>query len=129
MTILELIERVAADGTEGVAGAWRTERVYIHGARVARLYHYGTMMLQWDIDFPKSSDKLDWSIGWGSVSDQNGMNTAFRALGLPYYYSRRRGASILSLYASEDRKQLPKHIRDYPAIHLGTERAEYFATQ
>lgn len=125
MTLKHLIER-ATEGKEGVAGAWRIERVYIHGARVARLYHYSTLMLQWDIDFPHGSDKLDWSLGWGSVSDQQGMNVAFRELGLPYYYSRRQGAKILSLHDRGDRAQLPKHIRDYPAIHLGTERAECF---
>lgn len=122
MTIQELIERATA-GDAGVAGAWRTERVYIHGARVARLYHHGTMMLQWDIDFPQGSDKLDWSLGWGSVSDQNGMNTAFRVLGLPYYYSRKGGAHIVSLNDSrESARDLPVYIRRHPELHLGRER-------
>ena len=118
----QLIERVAADGTAGKAGAWRTERVYIDGARVARLYHHGTMMLQWDIDFPLSSDKLDWSLGWGSVSDQNGMNTAFAVLGLPYYFSRKGCASIISLHDRESCKGLPVYIRRHPELHLGHDR-------
>ena len=79
-------------------------------------------MLQWDIDFPLSSDKLDWSLGWGSVSDQNGMNTAFAVLGLPYYFSRKGCASIISLHDRESCKGLPVYIRRHPELHLGHDR-------
>ncbi len=37
---------------------------------------------------------FDHSTGWGSVSDQNGVNTAFRTLNLPYRYTRAGGARI-----------------------------------
>lgn len=125
MTIQQLIEWTTDPMRRGFnrsAGAWSIAIVYIHGARVARLYHHGTMMLAWDIDFPQSSDKLDWSLGWGSVSDQNGMNVAFRVLDLPYYYSRKGGAHIISLNDRNDVKGLPVYVRRSPELHLGRAR-------
>ena len=58
----------------------------------AELWHYSTKMLVWDSDNP--TVPLYYDIGNGSVSDQNGMNKAFRELGMPYYYSRAGGAEI-----------------------------------
>jgi len=83
MTIEELIRT----GRARSAGAWRIER----DGSVATLVHHATPMLRWDVRAPRESHTI-LSIGWGSVSDQNGMNIAFRALDIPRRYDRdRRG--------------------------------------
>lgn len=79
MTIADIIRR-----GRGRAHAWRVER----DGTTATLWHYGTAMLTWNLERPDDPDALDWSTGWGSVSDQNGMNTAFRVLELPYRFDR-----------------------------------------
>jgi hypothetical protein len=86
MTIADIIRR-----GKGTAHAWRVERGATWARRpeaTATLYHYGTAMLSWNVDQPDDPDTLSTNIGWGSVSDQNGMNTAFKVLGLPYRYDR-----------------------------------------
>jgi hypothetical protein len=83
------IEQIIRNGN-GRAHAWRVEREDDRET----LYHYSTAMLTWNALDPHDENVLDWDLGWGSVSDQNGMNVAFRTLGLPYYYSRANGASI-----------------------------------
>lgn len=51
------------------------------------LYHHGTRMLQWTSD----GEITYAGIGHGSVSDQRGMNKAFRMLGFrDYHYYRDR---------------------------------------
>ena len=77
------IDQIISRG-RGAAHAWRIER----DGNTAQLVHYGTVMLTWNVARPSDSDVLDCSTGWGSVSDQNGMNTAFRVLGLPYRFDR-----------------------------------------
>lgn len=89
MSIRDIIVR-----GKGIAGAWRVERDELDGETVCHLYHYSTKMLSWRESEPTDETILDYSLGWGSVSDQNGMNTAFRALGIPLYFSRAGGASI-----------------------------------
>ena len=85
----------------GTAGAWRVERSTIttpgstRGVEVATLYHYGTAMITWQVDNPGCRSALYMGTGWGSVSDQNGMNIAFRILSLPYSYKRAGGAAIV----------------------------------
>lgn len=84
----------------GTAGAWRVQRMQwtpVEGetVEVAALYHYGTEMLVWRVDNPADADWLKMATGWGSVSDQNGMNIAFRILGLPYSFRRAGGAEIV----------------------------------
>lgn len=71
----------------------RNGRGATHGWRVARdqydwctLVHYSTPMLTWNAKRPAEHEVL--STGWGSVSDQNGMNTAFRVLDLPFRFDR-----------------------------------------
>lgn len=92
----------------GTAGAWRVERstrTYPGSTReveVATLYHYGTAMLTWQVDNPGCRSVLTTGTGWGSVSDQNGMNIAFRILSLPYWYSRAGGAAIVRNNAAAD---------------------------
>lgn len=122
MSLSDIINRTF-EYRPGVAGAWRTEILSDDDtAAIAELYHYNTMMLRWRISTPADSAYLDWSLGWGRVSDQQGMNQAFSILGLPYYYSRRGGAQILSLHYSDDVRQLPKYVRDWPVGHLGATR-------
>lgn len=82
---------------KGTAGHWRVEREIRDEFTVCRLYHYSTCMLTWRDDYPIDPDILDYSLGWGSVSDQGGMNQAFRALGIPLYFSRKEGAEIRDL--------------------------------
>src|SRR5215208_2641501 len=62
MTIADIIRR-----GRGRTHAWRVER----DGRTATLWHYGTAMLVWNVERPDDPDTLDWSTGWGSVSDQN----------------------------------------------------------
>jgi hypothetical protein len=98
MSFEDLIRRAENDRKAGKAGAWST-RVEggpcVGDKTVAELYHYSTLMLTWTVGDPDDSEVLDWSLGWGSVSDQQGMNKAFRILGLPYYFSRSGGAEIV----------------------------------
>lgn len=97
---------------KGTAGNWRVEREIRDEFTVCHLYHYSTKMLSWRDDYPIDEDVLDYSIGWGSVSDQNGMNQAFRILGIPLYFSRKGGPEIVPT----DSTVLPKYIRDNPEI-------------
>lgn len=77
------IDQIIARG-RGQTHGWRVER----DGNTATLIHYATPMLTWNVEDPHDRETLDWAIGWGSVSDQNGLNTAFRVLGLPYRYDR-----------------------------------------
>lgn len=89
------IREIVRNG-RGTAHAWRIvrytdpgrDRAELCGCDVAELWHYGTRMLRWNVVHPSDPDVLDFDTGWGSVSDQNGMNTAFRELGLPYRFDR-----------------------------------------
>jgi hypothetical protein len=82
---------------------------------VARLWHYSTPMLRWNVCDPCDPCALDYGIGWGSVSDQNGMNTAFRVLGLPLCYDRdQRGGGPR---VTELRRHACGHMTD-PAVAL-----------
>lgn len=91
MTLRDIIRN--GSGRAGSGGAWRAITVRDSDGRdVCELWHHGTLMLRWNAERPSDPDVLDFSTGWGSVSDQGGMNTAFRALGLPYRMDRdRRG--------------------------------------
>jgi hypothetical protein len=79
---------------KGKAGAWRVERELVssedlsHWIDVATLWHYSTPMLRWKVNDPADAAALDCGIGWGSVTDQNGMNTAFRVLDLALRFDR-----------------------------------------
>ena len=81
---------------KGKAGNWRVEQVTRDSdhVRCCQLWHYSTRMLEWRELNPRDTDYLFYSLGWGSVSDQRGMNTAFRLLDLQLYYSRAGGAEI-----------------------------------
>ena len=67
----------------GSDGAWRLEK----DDDVSWLWHHGTLMLSWSV-IDGQVHIWSASLGWGSVSDQGGMNRAFRALGAPFHYDR-----------------------------------------
>lgn len=67
-------------------GPWRTRVESWDGHGVGALYHYGTKMLEFTLEYP--AQILGWWAGWGSVSDQQGVNAALRALGSDKRYSR-----------------------------------------
>ena len=90
MTIREMI-RKTQDNLRGYCiqnRAWQTtispEKLYV------TLWHYTTPMLEWRTDHPQSH-WVGISLGYGSVSDQNGMNIAFRELNIPARYDRSGG--------------------------------------
>jgi hypothetical protein len=89
VTLKGIIE--AGKGRAGSGGAWRMET----DGFVRRLYHHKTLMLEWRIVRTRDgygNHMVMMSTGYGSVSDQGGMNIAFRTLGLPYRFDRdRRG--------------------------------------
>lgn len=87
MRIAELAHK---DGSAGSGRAWRSET---DGNGNRYIWHYSTVMLKFKESDPTAD--LYMSIGYGSVSDQHGMNTLFRALGLPYRYVRAGGAEIV----------------------------------
>jgi hypothetical protein len=75
----------------GTAGAWHVTR----NDGMYQLWHYGTLMLEWEHNSNSSKPHVVQAhVGWGSVSDQQGMNKAFNALGLPHYFVRKDGARI-----------------------------------
>lgn len=86
MTLQAIIEQ-----GKGCAGSGRSWRMETDGF-VRRLWHYQTLMLEYRIvrgrDGYLKPHVLSMSEGHGSVSDQQGMNTAFKVLNLPYRYDR-----------------------------------------
>lgn len=67
------------------------------------LYHHGTRMATWKVNDDNGlTEIVSLSLGWGSVSDQNGMNTLFRELGAPYRFNRAGGASIVNYDTGTD---------------------------
>lgn len=86
-------------GTAGSGGAWRCEPACDsdpYRGNEYELWHYSTLMLKWRESHRFGVEILDYSTGHGSVSDQNGMNIAFRVLGTTYYFSRKGGAEIVN---------------------------------
>lgn len=76
------------DGTAGSGGAWRARTLKGEDATYRYVYHYDTLMLA------IGPDGVEFAgIGHGSVSDQGGMNTLFKALNLPLYFSRAGGVA------------------------------------
>ena len=64
-----------ADGKCRNASSWRSVDVMSDGFAVRSVYHYGTLMGS----FILAKDGVRWvfqpeSVGWGSVSDQQGTN-------------------------------------------------------
>lgn len=89
------IKSLASPGPSRTAGKWRREATTLEDGRVmVRIFHYRHEMLCYVERSDGGAQLIDYSIGHGSVSDQGGMNTLFRALGLPYYFSRKGGADV-----------------------------------
>ena len=92
-TIAEIVRN--GHGRAGSHGAWQvSEAPRTDGAGRGhqdwRLWHYTTAMLQWTRRPCGKADVIFFSLGRRTVSDQQGMNAAFEALGLPLYYARDR---------------------------------------
>lgn len=98
MRIYELADKPGKAGKWSSSDEW-SEHWKCH-IRVVR--HYGTTMLIFPIDLQSGRwtgdpDQVDIFRGWGSVSDQQGVNQLLARIGAPYYYSRKDGASIVRL--------------------------------
>jgi hypothetical protein len=128
-TLADIIRNT--NGAAGSGRSWHVERVHRIGADfdVAELWHYSTLMLVWRVDQPTDDSVLDFSTGHGSVSDQGGMNTAFRVLGLPYYFSRAGGAEIRYLDVEPARRQLVNVPWSEAAMHCGIAGRQLFAIE
>lgn len=74
-------------GRAGHNGSWQVD-ILIRTPPVYQLWHYTTLMLSWYDKSDGTSVMIGFSLGHGSVSDQGGMNIAFRELGLSYRYDR-----------------------------------------
>lgn len=84
MTIAAIIARA-----KGKAGHWEVSREYVFPVgEVATLWHYSHPMARWAVADPTDARVLDIDVGWGSVSDQQGVNTLCRVLGLPFRMDR-----------------------------------------
>ncbi len=80
------------------AGAWESVERGVHGMCDVRrhVYHYETDMLSFVVkrtpgtvaEWDGNLETVDYSIGHGSVSDQNGMNKLFARLSMPLVYLR-----------------------------------------
>jgi hypothetical protein len=100
------------------AGRWSSYCWEDSDNLILNINHYWTQMLQYRL--PKRSwqpipvryiSHVD--LGWGSVSDQQGMNRIFIALGIPWYYARRKGhAKIIDLRRFPCHPDLPMYLRD-----------------
>ncbi len=96
------------DGRNLVASSWRTvDDVDQWGDKRRTVYHYDTVMGEF-IDMGEGQWSLSpFTIGHGSVSDQNGMNTLFKSVyseirfhrnGVPRYSLSRNGNPIALSY-------------------------------
>jgi hypothetical protein len=81
------IKEIVRNG-RGKSHAWKVTEEKTDWGTICTLWHYSTKMLVWLRESPANTLWLDYSVGWGSVSDQNGMNTAFRELGLNLRFDR-----------------------------------------
>ena len=110
----------------GTTHAWHVERdgTGPDGWETCELWHYSTRMLVWQIKRHAGSDYgytrlVDYAIGWGSVSDQNGMNTAFRVLDLPYRFdrdSRGGGPRITELVYDHEAGYYVRELAERPEL-------------
>lgn len=77
--------------TAAVATSWMAD--YDRSSNRLYVWHYSTLMLIADRYHDKSGHELwvilDWSLGWGSATDQQGMNRLFDRLGYPDLSYRR----------------------------------------
>jgi hypothetical protein len=88
---------------EGTAGSNRSWRVWKADSDPYRgneyeLWHYSTLMLKWRESKRYGVELLFWSTGHGSKSDQQGMNTTFQMLNVPYRFDRAGGSTITDIH-------------------------------
>lgn len=97
--------RIADMGDMGTHKAGKTVRVgkwhYVDGVqpngdpsvRLRYVYHYGTCMAVLITGLIHGGEVgfVPYTMGWGSVSDQNGMNAILRRAGVPLVYRRNGG--------------------------------------
>ena len=77
------------------AGNWRAKIVEHEFALEHEIWHHGTRMLTYITDNYYAPGRLleaSGRLGYGSVSDQGGMNKLMWKLNIPVYYSRKDGA-------------------------------------
>lgn len=86
------------------AGHWRVEKPDCDPFRGVEfeLWHYSTRMIHWRESRRNGVELLSVSLGHGSVSDQQAMNVAFRAIGASHlYFTRKGGARIVNQETGE----------------------------
>lgn len=72
------------------------ERPDSMAAGLVNVWHYETLMISFTIDSEGRFLTVDEAnIGWGSATDQQGMNELFRTMDMPYRYHRAGGARIV----------------------------------
>ena len=77
------------------AGNWRVKIIEHDFTLEHEIWHYGTCMLIYVTAGHSKDGRLveaSGCLGYGSVSDQGGMNRLMYALDIPIYYSRKGGA-------------------------------------
>lgn len=83
------------EGQTRKASTWTmVDSVHCHHLPIREVFHYSTLMGR----FVKVNDSWGFepiSIGWGSVSDQKGINQMVDGLG-GWYYSRKGGAEYIA---------------------------------
>ncbi len=72
---------LAHPGKDVRASSWRAH--YNETANELRVYHYSTRMLFATRNADGSVYPIDIDTGWGSVTDQQGMNQIFKDLRIP----------------------------------------------
>lgn len=104
---------------KGTAGKWRSsnEATALDGHngqryRVRNIFHYSTLMLAFGLDasgnWDGNVDTVYASTGYGSVSDQNGMNKLFARQAMPFSFSRAGGARINTLQSPHYRYRITR---------------------
>jgi hypothetical protein len=93
-----------------------------NGEVIVNVNHHFTQMLQFKAMRPEKPyfpvpvrHVMHVDIGYGSKSDQDGMNRMFRKLGLPWYYQRgnkKNGGTPRIIEISKHPEQLPKYLQD-----------------
>lgn len=89
--VRELVKRAMNHATIGPGTSrafggrpWAVHVEWVGSERILSLRHYSTKMLEWTAD----GQVLGWWAGWGSVSDQQGVNAALSEIGSPMRYHR-----------------------------------------
>lgn len=98
-----LIRKTHSNARDYRSGPWSTQcAVTSQDTLLCSLHHYGTRMLEWHYH-PNQHPPVTitgWWVGHGSVSDQQGVNAALKALGSEkrYYRDERGGGPRVNPY-------------------------------